>query len=502
MAPTQAQTQASLALTGPVTELLLAYLRDAVGRELPVLRFQQPEELYELFASLGVPLDFQASETDHSNEALISAVKAILEHSVCTLHPRFANQNFAGADPVSVLGDWLGAAVNTTAATYEMAPVFTLMERELLKKLAAIARMPEAEGIFSAGGSLSNLFALHLARHRAFPEANTKGLPTKGKLVAFTSSESHYSMKKAIALLGIGYDNLKSIPCNERAEMDLKALEEAIIQTQREGNIPFFINATAGTTVVAGFDDIGAIAALLKRLETQHPIWLHVDGCYGASALFSPTHRRLMEGIEEADSLAWNLHKMMGITQQCSALLVKHKGLLQSCFATGAGYIFQPDKENADLDSGDRHFQCARRVDVLKLWLSWKYRGDEGFTARVDHAVDNAVAFEESLLGYGDGRFVLAHPRTFTNVCFWWVPPSLRGKDISQLGPEEHQLLHALAPAIKKRMQQEGTAMLGFQSNKGRPNFFRMLFINPALEAQDRQAIIDLIDQYGSEHCS
>jgi len=243
---------------------------------------------------------------------------------------------------------------------------------------------------------------------------------------------------------------------------------------------------------VSAFDALQELAIVAER----HSVWLHVDGCYGASALFSSSHKHLMSGVARADSLSWNLHKMMGVTQQCSALLVSHPGLLQSCFATGAGYLFQPDKEHASLDSGDRHFQCARRVDVLKLWLTWKYRGDQEWARRVDRAVGHAQRFEERLASWGDS-FALAYPRSFTNVCFWWLPPSLRGKDVARLNSADRELLHRVAPAIKRRMQEEGTAMLGFQSIDGFPNFFRMICINPAVTDDDLDAVIDLIRRYG-----
>ena len=465
-----------------------------------MIRLKQPIELQQLFTATGVDLEFSAQEPAHPASTMLHAVQIILENSVATLHPRFFNQNFAGADPIAIIGDWLGAALNTTNATYEAAPIFTLMERALLKKLASVAGIQGAEGLFCAGGSLSNLFAMHLARHRAFPEANAEGIPSQKRLVAFTSAHAHYSLKKAVALLGLGYQNLRVIPCNDKGQMLPDALDTALTKSLEQGESPFFVNATAGTTVVAGFDPIDDIARVLKQHSTETPIWLHVDGCYGGSALFSSAHRVLLKGVEQADSLAWNLHKMMGITQQCSTLLVKHSGLLRSCFATGAGYLFQPDKENADLDSGDRHFQCARRVDVLKLWLTWKYRGDKVFSERISEAVKHAVAFEESLKRFPDQRFVMAHPRNFTNVCFWWLPPALRGKAIEQLTQKEWTLLHSIAPTIKRRMQEEGTAMLGFQAIDERPNFFRILFMNPDVEAHDRQAIIDLIDRYGNEH--
>ncbi len=484
--------------TREAIELVLKFMEQAEQRDGPVIRLQSPDQLQQVFEEAGVPLPMDSPQEAHSNEETLRALQAVLDYSVHTQHPRFFNQNFAGPDPVAVVGDWFGAALNTTNATYEAAPVFTMMEHSLLQKLAATAGMKRAEGLFGAGGSLSNLLAMHLARHHLYPQANEEGVPPSVRLVAYTSEHAHYSLKKAAALMGLGYKNLRTVTCDATGRMLPDALEEAILQAKQQGETPFFLNATAGTTVTGAFDPFVDLLPLAR----EHGLWFHVDGCYGASALFSEQHKHLMEGVEQADSLAWNLHKMMGITQQCSALLVAHPGLLKSCFATGASYLFQPDKEHAALDSGDQHFQCARRVDVLKLWLTWKVRGDQGFTQRVDKAVDNARQFTAMLQEHENESFVLALPPSFTNVCFWWLPPHLRGVPPEQWTQEDRQTLHGLAPQIKRKMQENGTAMLGFQSLNGLPNFFRMICINSVVDTEDLRLVLDLIKCYGDEAIS
>ena len=120
--------------------------------------------------------------------------------------------------------------------------------------------------------------------------------------------------------------------------------------------------------------------------------------------------------------MVWNLHKMMGVTQQCTALLLREPERLDSCFSSGAEYLFQPDKQFGEWDSGDRTYQCGRRVDALKLWLTWKTRGDDGFAARIDHAVAMAD-FARMVIGTSDGAFVPVVDTGFTNVVFLWVPP-------------------------------------------------------------------------------
>lgn len=478
------------ALADAVIRRLTALLATADDRAPPVCAQVAPELIEAAFAEAGVALALTPGEPPRGAGALESALDVIFAHSVRTLHPRFFNQNFAGADPVALLGDWLGAALNTTMATYEAAPVFTLMERAVIARLAGLAGWSSHEGLFVPGGSFSNLYAMHLARTRVDPEALERG-SHGARLTAFTSAHAHYSLAKAVALLGLGRRSLVEVPCDAHGRMRADALEQAIHDARRRGERPFFVNATAGTTVLGAFDPLEPIANICDF----HDLWLHVDGAFGAAALFSPRERHRMAGVERADSLAWNLHKMMGVTQQCAALLVRRPGLPRAAFATCADYLFQPDKPYADLDTGDHTFQCGRRVDALKAWLTWKARGEEGLADRVERAVDRAAWCVERV--GADPRFALAGPPSWVNVCFWWVPPDLRPLDRALPGVDVR--LHALAPRIKARMLREGGAMVGYQPVDGGPNCFRMLFANPAVTDADTDAVLELIDACGRD---
>jgi len=212
--------------------------------------------------------------------------------------------------------------------------------------------------------------------------------------------------------------------------------------------------------------------------------------------LFSPRQAGLMHGIERSDSLVWNLHKMMGITQQCTVLLVKDPTQLAPVFSTKANYIFQADKQFGEYDAGDRTFHCGRRVDVLKAWLTWKTFGDEGFADRVDHAVGLADHTRSVVVERED--FAVLVPGPFTNVCFVWVPSELRPFDLASLSEDQHARLHAVASRIKSRMQHDGTAMIGFQPVHG-INAFRLLYMNPRVTTADVDQVLDLIANYGEQ---
>ena len=479
-----------------IAEQAMAYVFDPPTAGQPVISYASPAELIDEFARV-VPLAIEAEQAAVDDQALAAVTALIVDRSMHTTHPRFFNQNFAGPEPMAVVGDWLAAALNTTNATFEVAPVFTMMERAVIAKLAGLAGYPVDDdegalppGIFCPGGSSATLHALQLARHRHNPDAIRTG--SLEPLAVFVSEAAHYATRKSTALMGLGTDAVFTVATDTTGAMIPSGLRAAIDEAARVGRTPFAVVATAGTTVTSAFDPLGPIADVCDEAG----LWLHVDGCWGGSALFSPNHHHLMAGIERSDSLVWNLHKMMGITQQCSVLLVKEPEQLAPVFSSKADYIFQADKQFGDYDAGDRTFHCGRRVDVLKAWLTWKQSGDQGFADRVDHAVGLADHTRHQLAKRDDFAVLVAGE--FTNVCFAWVPPELRSCDVGSLGPTDHEKLHALAARIKARMQHDGSAMIGYQPVHGL-NAFRLLYMNPRVTTNDVDEVIELIAGYGSE---
>ena len=485
-----------------IIEQASAYLTNPPRGDDPVISLASPTELVDTF-SASVGLDFANDAKAGGDEDVLAAVEKVIEFSMHTSHPRFVNQNFAGPDPISVVGDWLGAALNTTGATFEVAPVFTMMETAVLSKLGRIAGyLPEdgehlptlPPGLFCAGGSMGTLFGLQLARHRHQPDITTAG-SNGDRLVMFVSDSGHYAASKSAAILGIGTEGVIKVASDHEGRMRPDALEAALEQAVAEGKTPFAVIATSGTTVTSAFDDLNALADIC---EANNNLWLHVDGCYGGSALFSEKEAHRLAGVERSDSFVWNLHKMMGMTQQCTALLVNKPEQLAACFAARADYLFQSDKLNAEYDSGDRTFQCARRIDVLKLWLTWKARGDEGFAERIDHAVEMGD-HTRARIAASNGVFTPLVSGDFTNVVFAWVPPHLRPltlDDPSTLPEEVHAEMHANPPRIKARMQADGSGMIGYQPIHGL-NTFRMICMSTTLQKADIDALLDAIDTAG-----
>ncbi|TRY60310.1 hypothetical protein DNTS_015379 [Danionella cerebrum] len=438
-------------------EILTNYVRKTFDRSTKVLDFHHPHQLLEGMEGFNLEL----SDQPESLEQILVDCRDTLKYGVRTGHPRFFNQLSSGLDIIGLAGEWLTSTANTNMFTYEIAPVFVLMEQLTLKKMREIIGWPngDGDGLFSPGGAISNMYSVMVARYKYFPEVKTKGMSAAPRLVLFTSEHSHYSIKKAGAVLGFGKEN---------------------------GYVPLFVNATAGTTVYGAFDPINDIADICEK----HNLWLHVDGAWGGGLLMSRKHRHKLSGVERANSVTWNPHKMMGVPLQCSAILVREKGILQGCNSLCAGYLFQPDKQyDVTYDTGDKAIQCGRHVDIFKFWLMWKAK-------HIDRCLELSEYLYNKIKNREGYEMVFEGQPQHTNVCFWYIPPSLRGMPD---GDERREKLHRVAPKIKAMMMECGTTMVGYQPQGDKVNFFRMVVSNHAVTKSDIDFLIDEIERLGHD---
>ncbi|NXG52258.1 CSAD decarboxylase, partial [Psilopogon haemacephalus] len=342
--------------------------------------------------------------------------------------PRFFNQLFSGLDYHALAGRFLTETINTSQYTYEVAPVFVLMEEVVLAKLRELVGWSSGDGIFAPGGSISNMLAINLARFQRFPDSRRRGNWALPRLALFASRESHYSMEKGAALLGIGTDNLRLVPADQRGKMIPEELEKEIEKARAEvrwgQSCPL---PCPGALCPVPYP----IPMFPAPSHCQMP---HPDVPCLILILFPPSHcprphSNVLCPILMANSVTWNPHKLLGVGLQCSALLLPDtSGLLKRCHGAGASYLFQPDKfYDTSYDPGDKTPQCGRRVDCLKLWLLWKANGTQGLARRVQRALD-ATRYLKEQVKRREGFQLVMEPE-FINLCFWFVPPSLRGKE-------------------------------------------------------------------------
>ncbi|TCK67359.1 sulfinoalanine decarboxylase/sulfinoalanine decarboxylase/aspartate 1-decarboxylase [Winogradskyella wandonensis] len=428
----------------------------------PVAR---PVETSELFQKLDLSLnDFGVVDQD-----LVSNLKSIIKYTPKTASTAFFNQLFGGRVSKATLGDLLAVMLNNSMYTYKVAGPHVGIEKEIINNIIQLSGYPkDSSGTLAAGGSMTNFMALLMARDQKSPEVRAEGL--NKTMTLYTSEASHYSISKNAVLSGIGKNNVRLVKTNEKGEMDAAHLEQLVKKDMQAGHTPFFVNATAGTTVLGGFDDITSISKICKTYN----LWLHVDGAYCGSVIFSERYKYLVNGLELSDSFSLNAHKMLGTPLGCSIIITKHKAQLHHSFSNEADYLYQTDSD--DFNLGKISLQCGRRNDALKLWTLWKSIGKKGLEKIVDHQFELAEYARAYISNHPD--YSLYSFDDSISVCFNYrdIPANL------------------LCTALYK----EAELMVGFGRFRD-TEFVRMVTINTVLKKEDILNFFQTIEAFVSK---
>lgn len=437
-------------------------------------RVNPPLSLDSMRRTLDLGLPIQGYGTD----GILDDLDTYIANSVKTNRSEFMNPLWGGLSLPSLAGEMIAAATNNSMYTYELSPMGTLIEQTLIKRMNELVGFPDGFGTFTTGGSNGNMLGMLCAREQTIPGSTKTGFDGR-TMAVFVSAEAHYSVLMSSNVIGIGHQNIIKVACDEDGRMRTDRLKEEIAYARQEGLQPFCVVATAGTTVRGAFDPIDELADVAHA----EGMWLHVDAAWGGTCLFSTTHAALMSGVQKADSICWDAHKMMGVPLMCSVFLIKDASVLRRlCDHTNvAHYLFHSEAAKDDL--GRYSLQCARRNDALKLWVEWRVRGDAGWAAMVDQHMADADYLESA---------VAAHPvlemmssRSWTNVCFRFNNGS--GGDLNALNAE-----------IRQRLLDEGSFMVS-RSNIGDDVVLRMVLVNQEVTRESLDRFLDRVVHHGEE---
>lgn len=389
-------------------EKIKNYIDKNKDNSLPVVEFKKPSELKTI-------IDFPIQQSGVTEAEFLNLIDKYLEYSVRTGNKQFLNQLYSGFNFPAFIGEVFTALANTSMYTYEVAPVATTIETEMIKLMNSYAGYTDGDGLFVSGGSNANLVAMFSARNKILPESRFEGYDRTQKLVAFVNEQAHYSFETAANVLGIGAKNVIKVKADNNGKLIPSELENEIINAINRGEKPFFVAATCATTLLGAYDPINEMSEICKKYN----IWLHADGSFGGSLILSKKHSHLMKGIEQTDSFAWNPHKLMNIPLICSVILVKKRETLQQNITDiNTDYIFH--EIDAIEDLGKKSIQCGRKVDAVKLWFAWKYFGIEGYEKRIDNLI-NVASYAESIVKEHSKLELLSERQSFS-ICFRYIP--------------------------------------------------------------------------------
>lgn len=293
----------------------------------------------------------------------------------------------------SLAAEAIISVYNQSMDSWDQAPVATEIEIEVINNLCKMYGFDESsDGIFTSGGSQSNQTAIILARDWFCNsvlkyDVKKKGLPKNfSKLIMYTSEISHFSMEKSAHILGLGYESVVKVPVNSMKKMDISNLKMLIEKDISDGNIPFMVVATVGTT------DFGSIDSLLDISEicNKYNIWLHADAAYGSGVIMSQKYKNRVDGLNLCDSITVDFHKMFLLPISCSAVLIKDAKDFDA-LTIHADYLNrEEDEEDGYTNLVDKSLQTTRRFDALKVWVSFLCRGQEQWSEIITKCIDNA----------------------------------------------------------------------------------------------------------------
>jgi len=349
----------------------------------PVMPPGSPAALCERF-----PAEFSPT----GEGEIVGLLRTAIEQSTRLHAPRFLGHQVATPLPAAALCDLVSSFLNNGMAVFEMGPASSAMERAVLSWLAQKAGLPSRSGgILTSGGSLGNLTALLAARqsHAGF-DVWRRGLARGPALCVFVAETAHYSVARAARIIGLGDDGVIGVAVDEKLKMRTDALVEAIADARKRKRTPLAVVASAGSTAGGAFDPIHEVADICEKEN----LWLHVDGAHGASLLLSEKHQGKLTGIERADSIVWDMHKMMMMPALCTAVLFKDAKKGAAAFAQEAGYLFATsgDDDDAWSDIGKRTLECTKRMMSLAPYISLRAFGTDLFRVHVDKCCDLATS--------------------------------------------------------------------------------------------------------------
>lgn len=302
-------------------------------------------------------------------------MKNVLPYSVGNVHPGFMGWVHGGGTPVGMLAEMLAAGLNANLGGRDQAPIE--VERQVVRWVRELFGFPEtASGLFVTGTSMANLISVLIARTAVSGSiVRQDGISTERHLTAYTSAGAHISIAQAMDISGIGSAALRMIPVNDRYQMNIEALERAIAADRKAGMTPFFIAGTAGTVDVGAIDPLAALAEVAHR----EGIWFHVDGAYGALGMLAADIAPRLQGIELADSIAFDFHKWGQVPYDAGFVLVRDGAQHYSTFASPAAYLRRESRGMAAGSPWPCDFgpDLSRGFRALKTWFTIKVYGAE-----------------------------------------------------------------------------------------------------------------------------
>src|SRR5580704_4212167 len=387
--------------------------------------------------SRSIPAKVSGAEVDRIFGAPLPEIglagEALRAFSDVVQHSRVQNGRFFGyvlgsGEAAGAASDLLCSVLNQNVTAWRSSPAAVTLEKTVVSWLARIVSCCEFRGVLCGGGSAANLMGLAMARETKAP-ANKMGIPSGPPLAVYASTEVHMSIPKAIALLGIGRDNLRLIPADNSFRMIPSQLEQAMLRDTERGVVPIAVVGSAGSVNTGAIDPLAEIAAIAAKFAA----WFHVDGAYGALGAIAVPHK--FSGIDRADSISLEPHKWLYQPIDCGCLLYRDASAAQRAFSYSGDYVRALNNDPIEsFTFFDESIELSRRFRALKLWFSLRYHGLAAFRKSIENDLQHAQRLGASIEATADLQ--LMAPIELSAVCFRYVGGRHTESDLDRLNSE------------------------------------------------------------------
>lgn len=491
--PTHTTEALSEHLVGPDTRRLSAAVESATDLVTEYLaettRPRSPRSRPELgFTIDAVDLDAPLGDLD----ATLGELRSVwLDHAVWYHHPAYIAHLNCPVTVPSIAAEVLASTVNTAVESWDQATAAALIEKRLLRWTAeqigfptALKGSATADGVFTSGGTQSNLQALVVARGKALARTEGNGADHAAALSRvrfFASGNTHYSVARAAHLLGLGENGLVKINEDAHGRIDTTELDRELATAHKQGLLPAAVIATAGTTDRGAIDPLPEIAEICHR----HGVHLHVDAAYGGALLVSPARRTWLAGISGADSVTVDFHKGFFQPVACSAIVFRD-GRDLGHVSWFADYLNPEYSERLNL--ADVSLQTTRRFDALKLWVTLRTLGADTLGEAFDRCCD--LAHHAAAAVRDTEQLELLDTPQLSTVLFHYLPPA-----DTELSPG------ALTHAIRDLLFDTGEAVVATTVFRGEP-CLKFTLLDPTMTAELIGEVLDRVIAAGGQLCA
>lgn len=451
-----------------LVDLLADYLEASHNQTLTsVIPYQEPDEA----------LAFWQADYEQEKGDINDFFRKTIEKSTHLHHPRYMGHQVTPPLPITAMAGMLTNLLNNGMAVYEMGLVSNPLERILSEVLAKrIGFDKNASGLLTSGGTLANLTALLAARAAktdVWEEGNTQ------KLAVMVSEEAHYCIDRAARIMGMGSEGIIKVPTNDKLQIRTDLLEKYYQDAIEKGFKVICIIGSACSTSTGSYDNLEEIASFAQKYQ----LWFHTDGAHGGAVIFSEKYKHKVKGLEQADSVVIDWHKMLMTPALATALIFKRDEDAFKTFQQKAQYLWANQHSKDWFNSGKRTFECTKLMMSVKIYSILKAHGEQIFSENVDYLYDLGRTFAEMVKSRPN--FELAVEPESNIVCF-------------RLNNAITKDLNELNSAIRKQLLEDGKFYI-VQTSLRENVYLRVSLMNPLTTETDLNALLDEVENIGTQ---